>query len=62
MKISDFVNKHKEELGISYNTVHRLIRDGALKENIHYKKVSIGIYEKYRVLERPLLKYFRGDR
>lgn len=62
MKISEFVEKHKYDLGISYNTVHRLIKDGALKENIHYRKTSIGIYGKYRVMERPLLKYFKGER
>ena len=61
MKISEFVNKHKE-LGVKYFTIHRLIKDRVLKENIHYRRSYRGIYEKYTVLEIPLLKFLKGER
>lgn len=61
MKISTFCNKHPE-LGINYMTIHRLIKNKTLKENIHYVKYWCGVYEKYKVRELALLKFFKGGR
>lgn len=61
MKISEFVDKHKE-LGVSYFTIHRLIKERILRENIHYRRSYRGTYEKYTVLERPLVKFFNGEK
>ena len=62
MKISEFVDKYKDEFDISYFTIHRLIKEKVLRENIHYRKTYRGTYEKYIVLERPLLKFLKGER
>ena len=61
MKISEFVDKHKE-LGLTYYTIHRLIKEKYLKENIHFRKSYRGSYEKYTVIESPLIKFFNGDK
>lgn len=61
MKISEFVDKHKE-LGVTYYTVYRLIKEKVLRENIHYRQSYRGNYEKYTVLERPLVKFFNGNK
>lgn len=61
MKISEFVDKYREELDISYSTVHRLIKEKVLKENIHYRISRRGSYDKYMVLEKPLYKFFKGE-
>mgnify|MGYP007111793395 CR=1 FL=1 len=61
MKISEFVAKHKE-LDVSYFTIHRLIKDKVLRENVHYRRSYRGTYEKYSVLERPLVKFLKGDK
>ena len=60
MKISEFVDKHKDELDITYFAIHRLIKTKALRENIHYRKSCRGSYEKYSVLENPLVQYLKG--
>lgn len=60
MKISEFVDKHGEELGVNYNSIHRLIKSGFLRENIHYRKTYRGAYEKYTVIEMGLLKYLKN--
>ena len=59
MKISEFVGKH-QDLGIRYHTIHRLIREKALKENIHYRRSFRGNYEKYELIEAPLIKFLQG--
>lgn len=61
MKISEFVDKHKD-LDVTYYTIHRLIKEHILRENIHYRKTYRGAYEKYTVLERPLVKFFNGEK
>ena len=53
MKISEFVDKYKDEFDINYYTIYRLIKERVLKENVHYRKTYLGNYEKYVVLERP---------
>ena len=60
MKISDFVQKHKDELGVTCCSIYRLIKNNALKENIHYRKSCRMSYEKYSVLEIPLINYLKG--
>lgn len=61
MKISEFVDKHKD-LDISYCTIHRLIKNKVLRENVHFRRSYRGSYEKYSVLERPLVKFLKGDK
>lgn len=61
MKISEFVDKHKE-LGVNYATVHRLIKERYLKENVHFRRSYRGSYEKYTVIEGPLVKFFNGSK
>ena len=61
MKISEFVAKHKE-LDVSYYTIHRLINERVLRENVHYRLSYRGSYKKYSVLERPLVKFLKGDK
>ena len=62
MKISEFVEKYKDEFDINYFTIHRLIKERVLRENIHYRKTYRGTYEKYTVLERPLVKFLKGEK
>ena len=61
MKISEFVDKHKE-LDVNYFTIHRLIKEKVLKENIHFRRSYRGTYEKYTVIERPLVKFLNGEK
>ena len=62
MKISEFVDKYKNEFDINYFTIYRLIKEKVLKENVHYRKTYLGNYEKYVVLERSLVKFLKGEK
>lgn len=62
MKISEFVDKYRTELNITYSTVYRLIKECVLQENIHYRISRRGSYEKYTVLEKMLYKFFKGEK
>lgn len=62
MLISQFVDKYKNDYGISYHSIYTLIESGKLKENIHFRRSYRGIYKKTTVIENALLKYLNTGR
>lgn len=57
MSIIQFVKKYKKVYDITYATLHRLIRIGALKENIHYTKSYRVTKCRYLLNEKKVIQY-----
>lgn len=57
MTIKEFVQKYGEVYNVNYNSLHRLIRLGALKENIHYT-LSHRVYKSKINLKEKKVKMF----
>ena len=38
MKISEFVAKYGDELGVNYCAIHNLIKTGKLREGVHFRR------------------------
>ena len=62
MSIREFVQKYFERYGVTYASLHRLIRIGALKENIHYTKSYRAIRARILVNESRLVQYLETGR
>lgn len=62
MRISEFVDKHGEELGITRHAIYDLIRNRHLEENVHYRTSYRGVYQKFTVIESNLIKFLKGYR
>ena len=62
MQISEFVDKHGEELGITRHVIYDLIKGKHLKENVHYRTSYRGVYQKFTVIESSLVKFLKGYR
>ena len=59
MKISEFVAKYGEELGVNYCAIHNLIKTGKLREGVHFLRSYRGVYEKFTVIPAPLYKFLK---
>lgn len=59
MKISEFVAKYGEELGVNYCAIHNLIKTGKLREGVHFRRSYRGVYEKFTVIPAPLYKFLK---
>jgi hypothetical protein len=62
MTIREFVNKHGKQYKITYSSLHRLIRLGALKENIHYTKSYRAIRSKIELNENKVEVFLKTGR
>ena len=62
MTIREFVEKHGQYYKIKYGTIHRLIRLGALKENIHYQKSHRAVRSSILLNEYKVLQYLQTGR
>ena len=59
MKISEFVSKYGDELGVNYCAIHNLIKTGKLREGVHFRRSYRGVYEKFTVIPAPLYKFLK---
>ena len=62
MSIREFVQKYYEQYGVTYASIHRLIRIGALKENIHYTKSYRAVRARIVVNETRLVQFLDTGR
>ena len=62
MSIKEFVDKYGVKYCLSYSTLHRLIRLGVLKENIHYTKSYRAVRCRILINEQKLLQYLKTGR
>ena len=62
MSIREFVDKYSERYRITYASLHRLIRIGALKENVHYTKSYRAVRARILVNETKLVQYLDTGR
>lgn len=62
MSIREFVRKYYERYGITYASLHRLIRIGAIKENVHYTKSYRAVRARIVVNENKLVQYLETGR
>ena len=62
MTIREFVRKYFDRYGITYSALHRLIRIGAIKENIHYTKSYRAVRARILVNENKLVQYLETGR
>lgn len=58
--LRQFVERHGKEHNITYSSIYRLIKIGALKENVHYFKSRRERRSRLAIYEYELLQYLKG--